>query len=504
MTQKSSLSNITNANTFGDWRQRTNELIDVAKKSVTFGTGESGSNVGDVTIDGDLNLSAGKEATFDIIDTIGSADLKVKKNADIEGVLYVNQTSGSDNVESVIQMTSGTDKTGTWQMSTNGTHANLRFTKGNTSLQIGGDGNITSVGTTNLVIPVSMVDGGVFNGVTIGNSTPGTGNFSQLDCTGATEGNINNVNIGGSNAGTGSFTNFIATGGGTSSITNTPIGGGDVGNRSTGSFTALIATGGGNSAINNVPIGGTTKSTGAFTTLSTSGLATLASATVTGTLTATASSADGLTSSALSTVKSSMATDLSTGAGIASINNVPIGGTTKSTGAFTTLSTSGKATLASAEVTGTLTATATLAKGLTETALDAVLKAVYPVNSIYLTESNSTPETLGLPGVWERYAQGKALTGYSTSVSAFKNVNSGGNMNHTLNLAQMPRHRHSISDSRANNPNAYTKNGKHPDRATYDGPDYHTNYTGGTNNGATSAFSLLQPYQVVQAWRRKS
>ena len=503
MTQKSSLADITNANTFGDWRQRTNELIDVAKKSVTFGPGESSSNTGDVTIDGDFNLSAGKEATFDIVDTTGSVDLKVKKNTDVEGVLYVNQTANSGNVESVVQMTSGADKTNTWQMATNSTHANLRFSKGDVSLQVGGDGNISSQGTTDIVIPVSMVDGGVFNGVTIGNTAPGNGKFTKLDCTGSSTGTIENVNIGASTAGTGSFTTFNATGGSNSSITNTTIGGGDAANRAAGSFTALIATGGGDSAINNVPIGGSNANTGAFTTLTTSGLATLASATVTGTLTATASSADGLTATALSSVKSSMATDLSTGTGISSINNVPIGGTAKSTGAFTTLSTSGLATLASATVTGTLTATASSANGLTATALTAVLKAVYPVNSIYLTESDSTPETLGLPGTWERYAQGKALTGYSNSVSAFKNVNTGGNMNHTLNLAQMPRHRHSISDSRANNPGAFTRNGKRPDLATYNGPDYYTNYTGGNNNGATDSFSLLQPYQVVQAWRRK-
>jgi hypothetical protein len=416
----------------------------------------------------------------------------------------VNQTVNSGNVESVVQMTSGTDKTNTWSMATNSTHANLRFSKGNVSLQVGGDGNISSQGSTDIVIPVSMVDGGVFNGVTVGNTNPGTGKFTKLDCTGASTGTIENVNIGASTAGTGSFTTFNATGGNNSSITNTTIGGGDAANRAAGSFTALIATGGGDSAINNVPIGASTANTGAFTTLTTSGAATLASATVTGTLSAIASSADGLTDAALSAVKSAVATDLGSGATFSSINDVPIGATTASTGGFTTLATSGKATLASAEVTGTLTATASSAEGLTATGQTAIFDLIYPVNSIYLTSGDTTPTNLGFPGTWERYAQGKALSGYSNTGNAFKNVNSGGNYNHTLNLSQMPRHRHSISDSRANNPNAYTKNGKYPDRATYDGPDYYTNYTGGNNNGGTDSFSLLQPYQVVRAWRRTS
>lgn len=504
MTQKSSLADITNSNTFGDWRQRTNELIDVAKKSVTFGPGESSSNTGDVTIDGDFNLSAGKEATFDIVDTTGSVDLKVKKNTDVEGVLYVNQTANSGNVESVVQMTSGTDKTNTWSMATNSTHANLRFSKGNVSLQVGGDGNISSQGTTDIVIPVSMVDGGVFNGVTIGNTTPGTGKFTKLDCTGSSTGTIENVNIGASTAGTGSFTTFNATGGNNSSITNTTIGGGDVANRAAGSFTALIATGGGDSAINNVPIGASTANTGAFTTLSTSGAASFASASVTGTLTAIASSADGLTAAALSSVKSSMATDLSTGTNITSINNVPIGGTTASTGAFTTLTTSGAATFASATVTGTLTATASEAAALTDAGELAIFNLIYPVNSIYLTSANSSPADLGFPGEWERYAQGRALTGYSTSQNAFKNTNTGGNYNHTLNLSQMPKHRHNVTGVYANQAGQYTSNGKYPDRAVYNGPDYPTNYTGGTANSNAASFSLLQPYQVVRAWRRKS
>ena len=113
MTQKSSLTDITNANSFGDWRQRTNELIDIAQKSVTFGPGEAATNVGDVTIVGDFALATGNVSSFDIVDTVTASSLKIKKDTDVEGVLFVNQTVGGASGESRIQMTQGTDKTNT-------------------------------------------------------------------------------------------------------------------------------------------------------------------------------------------------------------------------------------------------------------------------------------------------------------------------------------------------------------------------------------------------------
>jgi microcystin-dependent protein len=78
-------------------------------------------------------------------------------------------------------------------------------------------------------------------------------------------------------------------------------------------------------AINGTPIGATSASTGAFSTLSSSGLATLSSLT-----TASATISGG------------------------TVNGTPIGGSTPSTGAFTTASTSGAATLASAVLNGQL------------------------------------------------------------------------------------------------------------------------------------------------------
>jgi len=87
-------------------------------------------------------------------------------------------------------------------------------------------------------------------------------------------------------------------------------------------MSSVKVTGG---AINGTPIGATSASTGAFSTLSSSGLATLSSLT-----TASATISGG------------------------SVNGTPIGASSASTGAFSTLSTSGAATLTSAVLNGQL------------------------------------------------------------------------------------------------------------------------------------------------------
>ena len=279
MTAKASLQDITNANSFGDWRVRTNELISVAKKSVTFGVGESTANVGDVTIDGDLSLGSGHTATFDKIDTTGGYNqtpLLIKKHIDLQGILYVNQDTGGGSTESIIQMTQGNvSKTNTWQVGTTNSHANFNISHASNgvSLNIATDGTFNSVGSTDVTIPSSMIDGGAINGVSIGATTPGTGAFTSLIVNGS---------------------------GATGSIDDTTIGGTTP---QSGSFTELIASGGSNSAIDDVPIGASQANSGAFTTLSTSGNATIGGdLTVTGTANVAASSAESLTNDAITQV----------------------------------------------------------------------------------------------------------------------------------------------------------------------------------------------------------
>lgn len=431
MTTKSNLTDITNTSTFGDWKDRTNEIIDVSKKSVTLGDSEV--NTGNVNLSGNLGITATNTLTTDKVTTNSSSTvLSLEVASRVKGVLYVNQQVGTGATESVIQLESGSGNTPSWAIKSNsatsGDHQNLRIEKGNVILQVNGStGLISSVGSTDIGIDSGLLSGGI-NNVSLGATTPSTGNFTKLDVTGSGgKGTVENVDIGAGTSGTGKFTTLIADGGGASVINNTPIG---TTTASSGKFTSLIATGGGSSAINNVPIGASTANTGAFTTLTSSGAATFASATVTGTLSAVASAAD----------------------------------------------------------------------GLTNTAITAVLNAVYPAGSIYLTSSGLTPSQLGLPGNWSRYAQGQALTGYKANDDSFTAGKESGNANKTLNVSEIPAHSHSIG------PNGLVGMFNSPTRNSNSGPDvgskkgsYNTNDTGGGNS-----FSIMQPYKVVYVWKRDS
>jgi hypothetical protein len=196
---------------------------------------------------------------------------------------------------------------------------------GSTTPSTGSFTTLTASGTTTLgaLIATSI------NGATIGATTPGSGRFTTLQATGAStlNGIVNTGNsvLAGVTATTATFSGAVqvasltVTGASTfSSINSTPIGNTTP---STGAFTTLSSTGNTNlgvtttgalvaTSLNSTPIGATTASTGRFTTLTATGAATLAAVTA-GAMTAT------------------------------SLDATPVGATTASTGRFTTLVSTG-------------------------------------------------------------------------------------------------------------------------------------------------------------------
>ena len=287
MTAKADLANINNQSTFGTWRDRTNEIITVCKKTATLGDAET--NTGNFILNGNLTLNASNVITTNNISTTGASTvLNVASDSNFEGVLSVNQRTGSGTDESKVRFTSGESETETWSIHTSSTpttadHKSIRITKGNVSLDIDGNtGAMTTQGSTAVSIDSGMLASGI-NNVPVGASSASTGAFTQLDVDGTsgTIGNVENTNIGATTPGT-------------------------------GRFTTLIAAGGSGSSINDVPVGNTTPETGAFTTLTASGNTTVGTAddnadltvhgTITGALTGVASSTDSLTNTALDAV----------------------------------------------------------------------------------------------------------------------------------------------------------------------------------------------------------
>lgn len=216
-------------------------------------------------------------------------------------------------------------------------------------------------------------------------------------------------------------------------------------------------------AIDNTTIGASTASTGAFTTLSSSGLATLASLTCAGT-------------STLTTV------DINGGA----IDGTAIGASSASTVAATTVTASGNINTTSGElqINGT-----------------DIFDKIYPVGSIYINATNSTnPATLLGFGTWVAFGAGKVPVGIDSSDTDFDVAEeTGGVKDVTLTINQIPSHTHNID---------YSQSGAGGGNVSVDffagiasnASGALTHITESTGGGGSH--TNLQPYIVVYMWKR--
>ena len=212
-------------------------------------------------------------------------------------------------------------------------------------------------------------------------------------------------------------------------------------------------------AIDNTTIGASTASTGAFTTLSSSSTATLASITCAGT-------------STLTTV------DINGGA----IDGTAIGANSASTVAATTVTASShiNTTGGQFQVNGTN-----------------IFDLIYPVGSIYINANTSAnPATyLGI-GTWVRYGEGRVIVGQNSSESEFDTLNeTGGAKTHTLSVSELPAHTHTIN---------FTAQGD-----AFGGTPAMSVQSGGltkttSSTGSGSAHNNLQPYIVAYVWKRSA
>ena len=245
--------------------------------------------------------------------------------------------------------------TGAGTTSISGTYPNFTITSADSTV-----GTVTSVSGTGTVSGISLSGTVTSSGnltlggtldlsspPTIGNTTPNTGRFTTLTVD-------DNTTLGSSNSDTVTFTARINSD--FDPATDNAFDLGRVGHEwrdlyidGTANIDSLIADTADINAgtIDNTSIGASTASTGAFTTLSTTGALTYGGVTlsnsVTGTGSMVLSNSPTLVTPALGTPASGVVTNLT---GTASINiNGTVGATTASTGAFTTLSATGVTTV---------------------------------------------------------------------------------------------------------------------------------------------------------------
>jgi hypothetical protein len=137
------------------------------------------------------------------------------------------------------------------------------------------------------------------------------------------------------------------------------------------------------------------------------------------------------------------------------------------------------------------------------------LAAAYPVGSIYMNASNSNnPSTLLGFGTWAAFGAGRVPVGIDSSDTDFDTAEeTGGAKTHTLDLDEMPSHRHG-GIYPAGSAGSFTQ-GFDVDNATSGNTlteEKFTTYAGGDKTdgteGTTQAHNNLQPYIVVYMWKR--
>lgn len=256
---------------------------------------------------------------------------------------------------------------------------------------------------------------------------------------------------------------FAANGGGTSVGLNVGSGktitvAGTLTSTGSASFTTVDINGG---SVDGATVGANSASTGAFTTLSTTGLATLNSATISGTTT-------------LTTV------DINGGA----IDGTAIGANSASTVDATTVTATTVTASGNVNTTG----------GELQINGTNVLEKVYPVGSIYINATNSTnPATLLGFGTWVAFGAGKVIVGLDSTDTDFDTAEeTGGAKTHTLTTSEIPSHTHSLSTS--DNP------GGTGAIEVAGGAPTSTQTTQATGGGG--AHNNLQPYIVAYMWKR--
>ena len=132
-------------------------------------------------------------------------------------------------------------------------------------------------------------------------------------------------------------------------------------------------------------------------------------------------------------------------------------------------------------------------------ALDAaaINAIVYPVGSIYFQVAVATnPNSLLGMGTWVAYGEGRVLVGKQSS-GTFDTLNETlGAETHTLSVAELPSHTHTMSGNNANDagnsvPDVNTRSGSSTAKI---------NTTTATGGG--TAHSILQPSITVYMWKR--
>jgi hypothetical protein len=133
----------------------------------------------------------------------------------------------------------------------------------------------------------------------------------------------------------------------------------------------------------------------------------------------------------------------------------------------------------------------------------AALDSIYPIGAIYTAITSGSPQSV-FGGTWVSFGQGRVLVGHDdasepdsdfvASSTDGSSVLVGGAKTHTLSVAEIPSHTHTVSG--IENPRGTGSDGSE------DGASSFTNSLTTSATGGDQAHNNIQPSIVVYMWKR--
>lgn len=125
-----------------------------------------------------------------------------------------------------------------------------------------------------------------------------------------------------------------------------------------------------------------------------------------------------------------------------------------------------------------------------------IVDLIYPVGSIYISVNAANPGTI-MGGTWVAFGEGKMLVGIDSADTDFDAPEkTGGEKTHTLTIAEMPSHNHTIIKPRwstQSGANAFYGSNGSGTGANYDEKGY---------EGGGEAHNNMPPYVTTYMWKR--
>lgn len=214
------INSVTTTQTFSNWVDTTNDLVDFADIAMTL----NGDNTGNTTLSGNFSVGINDVISANNLSAVSGGKITISGQLETSDTITINKTDTA----SILQFKlSGSD---TWSLQTSNTHDSLILTDGTHNLTIADDGDITATGRiSNDMIPVNVsvdgtisatnlatlptvdISGGNIKGlVTLGTATHpiGTSVLTSVDING---GSIDATTIGAASPMPGTFTSITGT-----------------------------------------------------------------------------------------------------------------------------------------------------------------------------------------------------------------------------------------------------------------------------------------------------